>query len=173
MAGLEFWDNATSATINPDSDPDDPRPIRSLEFWVKFNGTTASKYIFDARPSGGTEFLWANASSLLAFGTGTLYVNGVAAATGTFTVDPEKWYHILYVLPANVSTTINLPAAGPRQVGMIKSYPFALTATDATNLYTGYRGYVNAALATEANPVSEAATPFKLYAYDWSISPTG
>ena len=161
--------------INPDTDVT-ARPIRSLGMWVKatdMSGVTG-RYIFDNRPAGGTEYLWSNGSNLFAFPAGgTLYINGQSVTSSQMTMAPGVWYHIIYVFGSDITTRIDSNTAGPKNYSVINTYPTALTASDAATIYALYTGPANTRLATDANPVSEPATPYNLYAYDWSITPAG
>jgi hypothetical protein len=162
-----------SMTLSVDAEVDVPKNVGSLEFWVKFGGTTASKYLFDARGSGGTEFLWSNASGQLAFPSGTLYVNGTSYATTAFVPVADTWYHVVYVFATPANRVMTLGAGGVEQFAIINVYPNQLTATEVALAYLMYSGYPTASLGSDSNPITEVATPFKMYAYDWSISPTG
>ena len=153
----------------------DPKPVRSLEFWVKAPDITGvtGRYVFDSRVSGGTEYLWASGTNVFGYISGQLYVNGQAYASSVYQMLPGVWYHIIYVFASDVTTQIDSNAVGPKNYGLIATYPTALTAQNAADMYSMYTGAANRRLATDSNPVTEGATPFKLYAYDWSISPTG
>jgi hypothetical protein len=64
-------------------------------------------------------------------------------------------------------------AAFDRQYAVINTYPTAPSAGNIGLIYSLYSDYPNSRLATDSNAVTEPATPYTLYAYDWSISPTG
>lgn len=160
--------------INPDTGLD-PKPVRSIEFWVKAqnqSGVTA-RYIFDTRAAGGTEYLWASGTNVFGYVSGQLYVNGQAYGNGVVQMLPGVWYHLVYVFAADVTTQIVSSSAGPKNYALITTYPTALTAQNAADMYAMYGSRTNPRLATDSNPIVEGANPYKLYGYDWSISPAG
>jgi len=156
-----------SITITPDVEIEDARNVRSLEFWIKFNTTTSNKYVFDTR-AGSTEYLWVNNTTFFfSFPSGTVYVDGVAISNNAFTPIADRWYHIVYVFTAGINVPITIPSVD-KTISSIAAYPTALSASDVATMYSLYMGFPSAALATETNPVSEPATPYRLYAYNWS-----
>jgi hypothetical protein len=172
-SGIETYGSSGSFNILPDAEVSEPRPLQSLEFWIKFNNTINSKYVFDARPGGGTQYLWVNGTGLLGFLGGTVYVNGAAVTNNTYSPLANKWYHMVFVFTAPINTAILIPSFGDRQIGILNVYGNALTAAECGLAYQLYFGYPSASLATESIDVEETATPFKMYGYSWSISPTG
>jgi hypothetical protein len=173
-AGIETYLNG-SYSINPDVGTESPKPVRTLELWWKSNQdpVSAGRFIFDARPSGAADYLWTGAGKFSYPAGGTLYVNGVATPNATMAVVQDTWYHLVYVFGLDVSTRIDFTTSGWKQISITNTYPTALTASDAATMYNSYIGYPSALLATESSPVTEPATAYKMYAYDWSISPAG
>lgn len=172
-SGFRTTLNGGVININPDTDADDPYPVGTLEVWHKFSGLATSKFVFDARPAGGTPYLWVNGSNQLAFvGMSAVYVNGAPVTSGTLVILPDVWYHIVAVFTTAIATRIDIQT-GDRDISVLNVYPTALTAPNAALMYSMYSDYPNAVLATEANPITEGANAYALYGYDWSIAPAG
>lgn len=173
FSGLRTESTDGSIVINPDIEDEEPRDIGSLEFWVRFNGTQTSKYIFDSRPDGGTAYVQASGTNKFVFTGGTLYINKVSISTNTTDVLVDTWYHVVFVFTTPIATAITIPADGSRQYAVINAYPAQLTSGEVSTIYGLYSGYPSSALATESNPVSEELDAYHLYSYDWAIQPVG
>jgi hypothetical protein len=129
--------------------------------------------------SAGTAFIWANASNILTYaGFSQFYVNGVSTASGSLTIQPGRWYHIVanyttandFQISLGKSTTENLDGT----ISQFTIYPNTLTATQVASLYSGYFGQtVTKVDDTNAVVLTETSAGTKVYTHDWSITGAG
>lgn len=167
-AGLELYSG--SATIKADV-TEVPRNVSAIEFWVKFNGPVTSNYVFDARSSGNTGYLWQSGTNVLGWANASaVYLNGSSIAVNSTGLNSYQWYHIIFVFSTPMNTDIVLSASGLKNFAVINLYPTAPTAAEAAAIYKAYGGYPEMPLGTDDLNISEASTPFKFYGYDWSLA---
>lgn len=172
--GADFKSNG-EIIILPDGG-DTPATVGSTEMWVKFNGLSGTA--FDGQV-GTTGMGWlALSSGALAFGGGTVYVNGIQRTTFTFEVG--VWYHIVFVetTPSNMTTYIGRARAGGSNisvtVGHIASYPQQFNASQVTTLYNLNVGAPALRVDdTSGITLTEQAPAVAIYAYSWSYVSSG
>lgn len=174
--GVTFY-NGGYATVNTLTD------VRTLEFWVKANAqqpTTAEWWhIFDYRNADGTGVGYVARSDSAAnwsVSGGTLYVNGKQTVLNAdFEFRPGRWYHVVFVMSAASSNRLILnnnfrgDVARPISVGVLATYPAALTAAEVTKLYNDQIGIPGVVVREPTGlNVTDAAQTTKLYSYSWS-----
>jgi hypothetical protein len=168
----------TGSTITMQQDTDEsPISIQALEFLVTPKGVTsgAGGYLFDTRPYGGTAYMWIPEATGFWQWTGAsaVYINGVAATSGSVTAVKNEQTHILFTFPAAFNTKIDV--AGGLQIAeynLISAYPTAPTDAQALQLFANYTSYPVASF-TEAGVVQviEPASPYVLTVADWASLP--
>lgn len=170
-SGLVISD-ATAHTLLKDTVSADPNTFTSLEFWVRFESEINNQYVYDARTAIPNAFIW-TASGFFAWSVGTVYINGVAATTGVVPFSKNNWYHIVHVLPAayNEPVVIGTRVAATIQYAILATYPSAISATQVQRIFDIHQVKTRVRVVTEANPVNDSSTPYKLYQTDWSMVP--
>jgi hypothetical protein len=143
--------------------------------WVQHSSVTGNQYYVDCRNGTGTAYIYKPTGSAISVpGSHTLYINGVAVASGVFTPVAGVWYHLVVVAPTAADTTLTISAGSSYflgQVGMFATYPTALTANQIASLYDGYFK-LPLATADDTNPIviTEDSPEYILYRYDWTTS---
>lgn len=165
----------SDVTLTADTISTDPQTFQTIETWVKWDSSVAGQYAYDLRPGIANGYLWVTGTPTFAWAIGTVYINGSVATSGTVPMFSNRWYHVVHVLPAAYNTAIILGSKVSQRVTYARFtlHPTTLNATQALNLFNAYHAYPTARLATESNPFSETATPYKIYQNDWALIKTG
>ena len=154
-----------------------PQNIQAIEVWVNPKGVIsgAGGYIFDTRPYGGTAYMWIpEATGFWQFtGASAVYINGVAATSGSVTAMKNEWTHILFVFATPFNTAINFFGATPiADYNLIATYPSTFTAAQALALYNGYsQKPVTSIVDPSTTTIFEPASPYVLTVRDWTNLP--
>lgn len=183
-APASFNDNAgvllpasNGISIPADTDFD---PYSAVEMTVKFDTSTASKTVL----SVGSASITSNGSGQWAFtGLTALYIDGVAV-TSPYTIPAGKWHHVLAVFSPTTSIVyIGNSSAGsagyPMRVGYVALYADTIDATTADAIYDTWVGTAAVQVPDESvsniseHSFSETSSPFRAYAFDWSITGAG
>lgn len=164
-------------SIPADTDFD---PYSVVEMTVKFDTSTASKTVLAL----GSASITSNGSGQWAFtGLTALYVDGVSV-TSPFSIQAGKWHHVLAVFSPTTNTVyIGNSSAGsagyPMRVGYVALYADTISSTTAQAIYDTWVGKA-AVQVTDENTsnitehvFSSTSSPFRGYAYDWSITGAG
>jgi hypothetical protein len=159
--------------LSADSEADPDNFFSAIETLVSFNKIKSNGYVYDLRPGVTNGFLWYGASNLLTWSVGTVYVNGSAVTSGTYTIIEGVKYHIVHVLPSSYNSSVDF---GPNIVGGENQYEFlnlypALTAAQIKSLYEANIRVPRVRLSTDASPVSESG--YSSYQHDWALTPAG
>lgn len=183
-APASFNDNAgvllpasNGISIPADTDFD---PYSAVEMTVKFDTSTVSKTVLAV----GSSTITSNGSGQWVLtGLTALYVDGVAV-TSPYSITTGKWHHVLAVFsgttsPVYIGNNAAGTAAYPMRVGYIALYADTISAGDADAIYDTWVG--TAAIQVEDDDTSnitehsfsETTSPFRAYAYDWSITGAG
>lgn len=94
----------------------------------------------------------------------TNYVNGYAGNT----LPVGEWIVRHYVNASGITGPFTF--SGNVQIGMVATYPTALTATEVESVYKSYLGTTKSTIAdTSAVAIAEIAAPVVVYAHDWQI----
>lgn len=142
--------NGGTLTISTEPTGDTDEVTKTIEIWVKNNGTTHT-----LTATGG--------------GTPTEYKNGVAATAST---TRGEWSLLHYVYSSAVTSAITI--SGNVIIGRVVLYSNSLTATEIDTIYKGYTGApVLQVNDTGGFSVAESATPASIYAYAWAIDAAG
>lgn len=180
---IDFTDRggvrSNQITIEKDLDTT-PTNMQAIEFWVKPNTLGASAAtIFDARSAGNTGkgYLSWNGTSIVSFGFGAVYLDGVPLVSANFTV--SEWHHVIVVLTAgeNFPYTMGTDFNGQNPLvgdyGMINLYSSQLVQSDVTSIYGAYFNFAGLTVNDTASISIQEPTPaYDLYGYDWTVAST-
>jgi hypothetical protein len=167
-SGIEIYGG--TATITPDTDPT-PENINTIELLVKFNEDPVSRNVFSTT---GASLLTNSSRQFTWTGMSNVVINRVASSTATVSVVGAVWYHIVATLTTPVNVDIVFGSNGNKHIGLISTFPTALTTAQAQAIFDSHFGYPNAGnIATEDFNFAEAATPLASYAYNWAITAAG
>lgn len=149
---------------------------QTVEGWFMLNALPASPVtVFDASSDAGA------GPSLRWTGTAwttnlvSLFVDGYLTSTPTLT--PGVMYHLVFNLPASVTSNIYLGSTytgtekASLQISSLSTFTALLSATQISELYRSYLGFPALIVRDDSKlTVTDSATPPKLYSYAWSIT---
>lgn len=164
--GLRSYSASNGFYLTADSDPDTTFSIKAFECWVWMN-STGNNIIFDNTPNAGSAYVRTSGSNTYIFSGGTLYINGTSVSSGTYGAVPGRFVHCLFVL--TTSSNVRFEVASP-SVNMPFAKIYSTAPTDPVLLFETHSLKNSALFASETLSISEPATPFKLYAYDWTTA---
>lgn len=156
----------------------------AVEMTVKFDTSTINKTVMVVDTPSANPTITSNGSGQWVFSNLTaLYIDGVAV-TSPFSIDAGRWHHVLAVFPESlaqvvVGNNVAHSAGYPMRVGYLALYSDTITATMADAIFDTWVGTAAIRVVDEdtsnihEHSFTETTSPFRAYAFDWSITGAG
>ena len=171
------WTGTANASTSVDFVYTSAATIGALGLWVKPSSMPSSFYIAEMRSGYAGYIYQVIPGNLLYGGHSVVYVNGIAALSGTTTLSVEQWTHILYVPASPISTSFlisNLTEQFLGQVGLVAVYPTAPSAAQALATFNAYSGAPSVqGVDTVGFTIAELSNSYSTYAQAWAITGAG